>query len=313
MNEVTAGFFQHTTAIVESNRIGEGTRIWAFTHVLPGARVGRDCNLCDHVFVENDVLVGDRVTVKSGVQLWDGIELEDDVFVGPNATFSNDRFPRSGVRPSGFAKTRVMAGASIGANATILPGITIGSGAMVGAGAVVTHDVPPNAIVRGNPAVIVGYVEARETRVDEAPAGDLPSVSVARVSVIRLPAIPDLRGNLTFAEFPGLLPFVPRRFFLVYDVKSRKVRGEHAHRALSQFLVCVKGECSLLVDDGMRRQEILLDGPGIGVHVGPLVWGVQYKFSPDAVLLVLASDVYDPADYIRNYDEFRSLVLPKTS
>lgn len=306
MNEVTAGFFPHPSAIVESTRIGEGTRIGAFTHVLPGARVGRDCNLCDHVLVENDVLVGDRVTVKSGVQLWDGIELEDDVFVGPNATFASDR-------PSASARTRVMAGASIGANATILPGITIGSGAMAGAGAVVTHDVPPHAIVRGNPAVIVGYVEARETRVDEAPAGDLPSVSVARVSVIRLPSIPDLRGNLTFAEFPGLLPFVPRRFFLVYDVKSRKVRGEHAHRALSQFLVCVKGECSLLVDDGVRRQEILLDGPGIGVHVGPLVWGVQYKFSPDAVLLVLASDVYDPGDYIRNYDEFRSLVLPKTN
>lgn len=306
MNEVTAGSFQHPSAIVESTRIGEGTRIGAFTHVLPGARVGRDCNLCDHVFLENDVLVGDRVTVKSGVQLWDGIELEDDVFVGPNATFAKDR-------PSASARTRVMAGASIGANATILPGITIGSGAMVGAGAVVTHDVPPHAIVRGNPAVIVGYVEAKETRVDEAPAGDLPSVSVERVSVIRLPSIPDLRGNLTFAEYPGLLPFVPRRFFLVYDVKSRKVRGEHAHRALSQFLVCVKGECSLLVDDGVRRQEILLDGPGIGVHVGPLVWGVQYKFSPDAVLLVLASDVYDAADYIRNYEEFRSLAPPKTN
>ncbi len=306
MSEETADFFRHASAIVESTRIGEGTRIWAFTHVLPGARVGRDCNLCDHVFVENDVLVGDRVTVKSGVQLWDGIELEDDVFVGPNATFASDR-------PSASARTRVMAGASIGANATILPGVTIGSGAMVGAGAVVTHDVPSHAIVRGNPAVIVGYVEAKETRVDEAPAGDLPSVSVARVSVIRLPSIPDLRGNLTFAEFPGLLPFVPRRFFLVYDVKSRKVRGEHAHRALEQLLVCVKGECSLLVDDGVRRQEILLDGPGIGVHVGPLVWGVQYKFSPDAVLLVLASDVYDAADYIRNYEEFRSLAPPKTN
>jgi hypothetical protein len=102
MNEVTAGFFQHPSAIVESTRIGEGTRIGAFTHVLPGARVGRDCNLCDHVGVENDVLVGDRVTVKSGVQLWDGIELEDDVFVGPNATFASDR-------PSASARTRVMA------------------------------------------------------------------------------------------------------------------------------------------------------------------------------------------------------------
>src|SRR5687768_11070831 len=153
--------FQHPLAVVESRSIGEGTRVWAFAHILPGARIGRECNICDHVFIENDVRVGDRVTIKSGVQLWDGIEVEDDTFIGPNATFTNDRFPRSRVRPDKYARTTIRAGASIGANATILPGLTVGRNAMVGAGAVVMHDVPPNAILVGNPAYITGYVDAR--------------------------------------------------------------------------------------------------------------------------------------------------------
>lgn len=142
----------HPLSDVQSPSIGEGTRIWQFVVVLPGARIGKHCNLCAHVFVENDVIVGDRVTVKCGVQLWDGVRLEDDVFVGPNATFTNDPKPRSKLHPSGFAVTTVGKGASIGANATILPGITIGAGAMVGAGAVVTRDVPPGVTVVGNPA-----------------------------------------------------------------------------------------------------------------------------------------------------------------
>src|SRR5437660_11094784 len=112
MNEA---FFKHPQAIVESAAIGEGTQVWAFAHILPGARMGRGCNICDHVFIENDVIVGDRVTVKSGVQLWDGVTLEDDVFIGPNATFTNDPFPRSRRRPAEFARTTVHAGASVGA------------------------------------------------------------------------------------------------------------------------------------------------------------------------------------------------------
>ena len=142
-------------------QVGAGTRIWAFAHVLPGARIGADCNICDHVFIENDVGVGDRVTVKCGVQLWDGVTLEDDVFVGPNATFTNDPFrAASSIRRHSRAPWSAR-GASIGANATILPGLTIGAGAMVGAGAVVMRNVPPNAIVVGNPARIIGYVETQ--------------------------------------------------------------------------------------------------------------------------------------------------------
>ena len=145
----------HESAICESIHIGNGTRIWAFAHVLPQAVIGEDCNICDHVFVENDVVIGDRVTVKSGVQLWDGVRLANDVFVGPNATFTNDKNPRSKQKPPFFLVTNVEEGASIGANATILPGITIGRSALIGAGSVVTSDVPPYAIVIGNPARII--------------------------------------------------------------------------------------------------------------------------------------------------------------
>lgn len=147
--------FIHPSSDVQSKQIGEGTRVWQYVVILPGAVIGRDGNICSHCFVENKVVVGDRVTVKCGVQLWDGVTLEDDVFVGPNATFTNDLQPRSRNVEAKLLPTLVKKGASIGANATILPGLTIGEGAMVGAGAVVTKDVPPRTLVVGNPARII--------------------------------------------------------------------------------------------------------------------------------------------------------------
>lgn len=160
----------HTLANVLANSIGDGTRLWQFVVVLPSARIGADCNICSHVLIENDVIIGDRVTVKSGVQLWDGLRIEDDVFIGPNVTFTNDPFPRSKQYLPAFAETIVKAGASIGGGATILPGVTIGSGAMVGAGAVVTKSVPDNAVVVGNPARIVRYLRGNDERVGLDPA-----------------------------------------------------------------------------------------------------------------------------------------------
>jgi acetyltransferase-like isoleucine patch superfamily enzyme len=147
--------FIHPSSDVQSKHIGEGTHVWQYVVILPGAVIGRDGNICSHCFIENNVVIGDRVTVKCGVQLWDGITLEDDVFVGPNATFTNDLTPRSRNTASKLLPTLVKKGASIGANVTILPGLTIGEGAIVGAGTVVTKDVPPRTLVIGNPARIV--------------------------------------------------------------------------------------------------------------------------------------------------------------
>ncbi len=161
-------FFQHASALVESTRIGAGTRIWAFAHVLAGARIGKDCNLGDHTFIEGDAVLGHRVTLKNGVAVWGGVHLADDVFVGPNAVFTNDLLPRS-PRFSRVAErysdpknwrvpTRVLRGASIGANATIKCGVTIGKFALIGAGSVVTHDVPDHGLVLGVPARAAGWV-----------------------------------------------------------------------------------------------------------------------------------------------------------
>jgi len=306
------GFFKHETAIVESPSIGAGTRIWAFAHVLPGAVIGAACNICDQTFIENEVRIGDRVTIKCGVQVWDGITLEDDVFVGPNATFSNDHFPRSGQHPERYARTLVKRGASIGANATILPGLTIGEKAMVGAGAVVTRDVPPMAIVAGNPARIAGYdgagsLSAGAVSTTPAEVG-VSATRVAGVTLHRLPHVHDLRGDLTFGEAANQIPFEVKRYFLVYSVASKEIRGEHAHRSLRQFLICVHGRCHVVADDGTNRQEFVLDSPTIGLHLPPMVWGIQYKYTEDAVMLVLASDKYDPGSYIRDYSEFLKLV-----
>jgi acetyltransferase-like isoleucine patch superfamily enzyme/dTDP-4-dehydrorhamnose 3,5-epimerase-like enzyme len=297
----------HPNAIVETSAIGKDTRIWAFVHILPGAVIGADCNLCDHVFIENDVIIGDRVTIKSGVQIWDGITVEDDVFIGPNATFTNDPFPRSKQFLAHYPRTTLHQGASIGANATILPGLSIGQYAMIGAGTVVTKNVPPFAIVVGNPARIIGYADTEQSAAplaEKTPAAATQDVGVNGVQLYHFPVIEDLRGSLTFAEINNNLPFIPHRFFMTFNVPSKEIRGEHAHRACHQFLVCVKGSCAVVVDDGHHRAEITLDRPHLGLHIPPLIWATEYKYSPDAVLLVFASDIYKEEDYLRDYNDF---------
>ncbi len=302
------GFFRHPNAIVETLNVGERTRVWAFAHILPRAVVGADCNICDHVFIENDVVVGNRVTIKSGVQLWDGIRLEDDVFVGPNATFTNDPVPRSKQHLAKYPETLIRQGASIGANATILPGITVGRRALVGAGAVVTRSVPPYAVVVGNPARIVRYtesspiVQARDVGVQARPSEN--DIRVSGVRLLYKPVIKDLRGNLTAREIGDGLPFPPKRYFVVFGVPSKEVRGEHAHRTLHQLLICLTGSVSIVADDGRNRQEFQLDSPELALYIPPMVWAVQYRYTPSAALLVLASDPYDSQEYIRDYDQF---------
>lgn len=302
-------YFAHPQSIVESTQIGEGTRIWAFAHVLPGALIGCDCNICDHVFIENDTKVGNRVTIKCGVQLWDGVVLEDDVFIGPNVTFTNDPFPRSKVFPEKFSRTIVHKGASIGANATILPGVNIGANAMIGAGTVVTKDVPPRAIVVGNPAKIIGYTDEAQANIkDNKSPLKSTGLNVLGAQLYSLPLIKNLGGMFCSAEMDKEIPFPVKRYSLIFNVPSKEVQGQHACKTLHEFLVCVKGSCKVFLDDGKNQAEICLDTPTLGLHISPMTWRKQFQYSSDSILLVLSSNLYQPDDYIRNYQEFQQKV-----
>lgn len=301
----------HDRALCESEHVGSGTSIGAFAHVLRDARIGADCTISDNVVIENDVVLGDRVRVDCGVQLSDGVRIQDDVIVRANATFAHDPDPGDCPETDGAPHTVVSAGARIGANATILPGIVIGRNAVIRAGSVVAKSVPAHAIVEGNPGRIVGYAGA-ESPAPAVPAevGE-PDIS-SRFRMHRLRKAVDMRGGLVAAEFSDL-PFVPRRTFVVYNVPSREVRGEHAHRVCEQFLVCLRGSVNVLADDGVERREFILDDPSLGLHLRPMTWGTQYKYSLGSVLMVFASHPYDDADYIRDYDEFMELVASARS
>ncbi|MGA9315632.1 MAG: WxcM-like domain-containing protein [Solirubrobacteraceae bacterium] len=306
---------RHPSAICASAEIGSGTCIAAFAHVMSGARIGADCELGEHVLVRSDVVIGDRVTVEYGVAIWDGLRIEDDVLVGPNVSFTNRPLGRREAHRSNPCRTTIGAGASLGANCTILPGITVGTRAMVGAGSVLTRDVPPHAVVAGNPARIVGYADTdhhdrrRAARADtSAEADEWPQrLRVDGVLLYQLTRADDLRGSLVSAEVGDHIPFEPLRYFTVMAVPSKDIRGAHAHRLCEQFLVCQVGQVAVVVDDGEVREEVLLDDPGMGLYLPPLVWGIQYHYTPDALLLVLASRPYEPEDYIRDYDEFLAL------
>ena len=236
------------------------------------------------------------VVVRSGAYVPAGVVLGAGCQIGPNVAFIDG------------APTCVRRGVRIGANATVYAGITLAAGSVVQPGAVVTRSVPAGAIVGGNPASIVGYVDAlrgTESAVPTPPrAAGLTRTPVRGVTLHQFPVIPDLRGSLTVGEFSSQIPFEPQRYFLVYGVPSREVRGEHAHRQCQQFLICLQGSCAVVADDGQRKTEVVLDAPHRGLYLPPMTWGVQYQYSADAMLLVFASHRYDPGDYIREYDEF---------
>jgi UDP-2-acetamido-3-amino-2,3-dideoxy-glucuronate N-acetyltransferase len=206
---------------------------------------------------------------------------------------------------------------TIGANATIYPGVKIGHFSVVLPGSVVTKNVPANAIVSGNPASISGFVGTGSLAAgqpDQYHPSSISDVSMTKVGagiLYTLPLIPDLRGSLAVAEYEKHIPFMLKRCFWVFDVPSREVRGEHAHKELHQYLICLKGSVNVVLDDGNSRTEVVLDKSNLGLYVPPLVWAMQYKYSSDAVLLVLASDAYDPQDYLRDYDDFIAYVTSK--
>lgn len=194
--------------------------------------------------------------------------------------------------------------------------VTIGQGAWVRAGAVVLRSVPPNAIVEGNPAQIVGYLDGKDSRqkpdpkhIDIHALQHLPrpsrlDLNVGRSALFLMRRITDARGSLIVGEVPSEVPFSPSRYFVVCDVPTMELRGEHAHKQCQQFLICLHGSCRVLLDDGQSRCEVTLDRPDMGVFMPEMIWGTQYRYSSDAVLLVFASHTYEAEDYLRTYDDF---------
>lgn len=206
--------------------------------------------------------------------------------------------------------------ARLDAAAVIAADVTIGQAAWVRAGAVVLRSVPPNAIVEGNPAQVVGYLDGAGSRrkpdpqhIDIHALGHLPrpskvDLNVGQSALFLMRRITDARGSLTVGEVPTEVPFSPARYFVVFDVPSMELRGEHAHKQCQQFLICLHGSCRVLLDDGQSRCEVTLDRPDMGVFMPEMIWGTQYRYSPDTVLLVFASRTYEAEDYLRTYEDF---------
>ena len=269
--------------------------------VDPNAQIGPNCHLQGHI------------TVEAGAVLKGGITLIGDVVVGRNSILEPGvcvADPTPG-QSREFDAIRLGAEVHVGAGAILMKGVNIGRHAWIAPGTVVVRNIPSHAIVGGNPATISGYLgdstyERRNASIvvpRSETAGVYPSL-VQGVTVHHYPRIRDLRGDLSIGEFNRNVPFQPKRYFIVYDVPSAETRGEHAHRQCHQFLICVAGSVSVVVDDGTRREEVLLDRPNIGLLIPAGVWGIQYKYSANGTLLVFASEYYDTSDYIRNYDDF---------
>lgn len=233
----------------------------------------------------------------------DTTKIEAGVTIGQRVIFAGDGIV-------------VRTNARLDAAAVIGEGVTIGQGAWVRAGAVVLRSIPPNAIVEGNPAQVVGYVNRAVN--DRLPAprlfdvqslGDIKRparvpLAVGDSALYLMRRVIDTRGSLTVGEVPTEVPFSPARYFAVFGVPSVELRGEHAHKRCQQFLICLHGSCRVLLDDGNSRCEVTLDRPDMGVFMPEMIWGTQYRYSPDAVLLVFASRPYEADDYLRTYDEF---------
>lgn len=280
----------HPTAVVETDDLGAGCRVQEYATVGAGAVLSRD------------------VSVGAGARLVGSVRVDRAVTIGPNAVLGD-------VGAGSVDGIAVGREATIGANATVRAGVAIGRGAVVEPGAVVESDVPAHAVVRGSPAHIVGYVDtmpepAEPEALDSAALSGPTATGIPGVVLHPVTHARDLRGSLAVLEFASL-PFVPQRVFAVYDVPSESVRGAHAHRSCGQLLVCVSGEVSCVADDGASRQGFRLTNPEVGLYIPPLVWSMQYRYSSDAVLMVLAELPYDPNDYVRDYEEFLELLAAR--
>lgn len=297
----------HPQADVQSKNFGQDTLVRQFCVVMPQAKIGSRCILGAGTYIGDHVVIGDDVIVQNGALLDGGLTVADGVNIGPKATF----LAETSTPQSSTPKTVVHAGAQIGGNATILPGIDIGRGALVAAGAVVTRDVPSHAIVKGNPARITGYANDQPASASSQPAVHTEQHTIHGISFTRFTTATDLRGDLMVIDLERQIPFPVRRAFFVNKVPSHHVRGEHGHKECHQMLVCLQGSIMVSADNGAERSQWLLNHPGIGLHIHPMVWAAQYRYSQDAVLGVFASHPYDPDDYIRDYETFLDLVKLK--
>jgi carbonic anhydrase/acetyltransferase-like protein (isoleucine patch superfamily) len=250
-------------------------------------------------FVAGGAIVGNRCVIGPGSFVGRRCHLADDAVVEARAVVhaSEDR----------DGETFVGEGARIGAGATVGGPLTVGRGAVVRPGAVVLSDVPAFAIIEGNPGAVAGYTTVTtgdETALVQAPTRPLDSVDVCGATLTRLPEFLDLRGSLSVIQQDAGLAYAPRRVFFTYDIANRRIRGSHAHRTLHETLIVVGGSATIVVDDGDNRKQVRLDSPSLALHCPPMLWLTQYDYSPGATLVVLASDGYDEADYIREYDTF---------
>lgn len=264
------------------------------------------------VGIHPNAVIGDDVQLGHGVAIGAGCVILGPTRIGDRCTIAAGCvLDPTADRRDGYLV--IESDVELLAGAVITGKVVISGGACVQPGTVVQRSVPPHAIVSGNPAQITGYVAAGDAALPEASraqrgeAADVLETGVRDVTFHRLPRIIDLRGNLTVGEFGRSVPFEPKRYFIVFGVPNAEVRGEHAHRTCAQFLVCPTGSCSVVADDGVHREEFLLDDPAVGLYLPPMTWGIQYKYSTDAVLLVFASEHYDAGEYIRDYNEFLRL------
>ncbi len=267
----------------------------------PTARIGPNCHLQGNIAIEANVVL------KGGITLIGDIVIGRNSILEPGVCIAS---PKPG-QPQASPVVRIGHQVHVGAGTVLLSGVSIGHHAWIEPGTVVLRNIPPHAVVSGNPAAISGYMDdpAYQGRMaaNAVSLSDNPGVRsclAEGVTVHQFARIRDLRGDLSVGEFERNLPFLPKRYFIVYDVPSTETRGEHAHKKCHQFLICVAGSVSVVVDDGIRREEVLLDNPNTGLFIPAGIWGIQYKYSANGTLLVFASEYYDASDYIRNYEEF---------
>lgn len=266
-----------------------------YSQISNDLKCGKNCTIGNFVTIESGVTLANDIVISNGSYICSNIKIENGVYIGPNTTFL-DSNPNA-------SSACIHAKVKIVANAVIYP-VQIGENAVVSAGAVVTKDVPPNAIVDGNPAQIIDYVNTIKHTPQSIPASQPGTQSTTNAQLRSISSYSDTRGDLSVIEIEKDLPFKIKRFFYTYHIESTSIRGEHAHKECEQFLISVHGSVNVICDNGKIREEFLLDSPQKGLYLPAKCWGIQYKHSPDNVLLVCASHEYNEADYIRKYNDF---------